>query len=659
MIKRGIIFVTIALFLFSFASAEIIFTEEIDSLYNLGDVIEVPVTIKAFEEISGNLNIDLICNGTPINFYKNGIQLSTGQEKKIDSSIILIKNVIGNEKGICKIKAILNGEYALTKEFEISGKLNIDFSLWDFEFDVGDIISIEGLITRESKEKADGIVNVEIVGSGIRKEAIINKGKFETEITIPETLRAGNYVLRITASEKDNYGSITNEGEREYDIQINQKPKNLELVLEKEELYPGEIIKVKAILHDQTGDSMDSTVFITIKDSSNKILEQKEVQTEETIEYQIKQKELPSDWKIFAMSNKISAEKIVPILDKENISISILNKTVYIENTGNVAYKKQVLIQIENESITLDVDLRVGESKKYLLKAPDGEYNVRIASEELELNELISLTGNAVEVKETFSYKSPSMYFWIILILFLSFVMWFCWKKVYKKSFFGKINIKARPKKEKEIPVIGREEIKRGNRAEVSLSIKGEKQDASFVCLKVKDRESSSSKKGSAYETISKIREIAEGEKSAVYENGDYLFFIFAPAKTRTFKNEKIALEFAENVQEILLDHNKRFNEKLQFGISLDYGTIVGKIEKGIFYFMSMGPVITNSRKIASLEEEKILLSPKINDLLRVNIKTEKRTKDGTDFYIITKIKKENQEAKDFIDKFMRRQSGN
>jgi hypothetical protein len=94
----------------------------------------------------------------------------------------------------------------------------------------------------------------------------------------------------------------------------------------------------------------------------------------------------------------------------------------------------------------------------------------------------------------------------------------------------------------------------------------------------------------------------------------------------------------------------------MQYGISLDFGTIVGKIEEGVFKFMSMGPLVTSSRKIASLSNEKILLSEKMNELLRLIVKTEKESIDGTNVYRLTHVKKENEEARKFISKFMERQ---
>ena len=655
--KRGITLITLVILLCSFISAEIIFTEPVETIYNLGEVINAPVTIKTVSDVSGVFQMDLICNGTSINFYKySGIKLSSGEEKKIDSSLLLIRNIIGNEKGNCKIKAMLNGEYSLTNEFKISDSLIIDSTITQTEFNPEETISIVGKVTKENSEKSGGFVQARIISGSeeVVQEGTVSDGNFEINLAIPSHMKAGNYILRITATEKDSDGIITNNGIKEYEIKIKQKPNNLELIFEDTEMLPEESMKIKAILHDQTGESIASTVYITIKNSADKILEQKEISTGEFLEYKIKQGELPSQWKVYAVSNKLNAEGSFSILEKESAEVSIINRTIYAKNTGNVFYNKTLLVKLNDEPLNLQIALKVGESKKYVLNAPDGEYNVRISSEGGEISEIISLTGNAVGIKELFNYQSLNIYMWGLLIFGLFLAMLFSWNKVYKKSFFEKIKFKDKPKK--EIPVIGEENSRKGNTAEISMSIKGEKQDASFVCVKIKNLKDAKSKRGSAYETIEKLRELGEENKATIYEDKDYLFFILAPAKTRTFKNEKTALELAEKIQGILVDHNRRFNEKMQYGISLDFGTIIAKIENGIFKFMSMGPIVISSRKIASLAEEKIFLSEKMNELLRLIAKTEKETIEGTNVYKLTHVKKENEEARKFISKFMERQ---
>jgi len=51
--------------------------------------------------------MDLICNGPIIDFYKNGVKLSSGEEKKFDSSVVLTKEIIGTITGKCKIKIVI------------------------------------------------------------------------------------------------------------------------------------------------------------------------------------------------------------------------------------------------------------------------------------------------------------------------------------------------------------------------------------------------------------------------------------------------------------------------------------------------------------------------------------------------------------------------
>ena len=136
-------------------------------------------------------------------------------------------------------------------------------------------------------------------------------------------------------------------------------------------------------------------------------------------------------------------------------------------------------------------------------------------------------------------------------------------------------------------------------------------------------------KKGNMEGTLQKTVGIAEENKAATYESYNTLFFILAPTKTRTFKNEKIALEIAHKIKEILIHHNKMFKQKINFGISLNYGTIVAKQEQESLKFMSLGTLISVAKKISSLANEDILLSEKMNDTLGSHVKTTQQEKSG------------------------------
>ncbi|MEK6827703.1 MAG: hypothetical protein AABX99_04435, partial [Nanoarchaeota archaeon] len=342
---------------------------------------------------------------------------------------------------------------------------------------------------------------------------------------------------------------------------------------------------------------------------------------------------------------------------KESVDIQIINKTISVTNNGNVPYNKTLLVKIGDTPLNVGVELNVGESKKYALSAPNGDYTVRIVSgSDNEVTGTMSLTGNAVGIREA-SWSSFGIIFgWVFLFSILATGAFFAFKRIRKKPFFahahlGNVN-------EKSTPVLKNNSITQSsNKAEMSLSIKGEKQNADVICLKVKNlRDMRSRGDGSASEKIKKIIGMAEENNAAVYENQDYTFFILAPIKTRTFKNEKVALDLAQNMHQILMEHNRMFNQKMEFGISLNYGEIIAKVENGSFKFMSLGSLITLAKKTASLSNGEILLSDKINDMVRLYAKTEKDVRDGTPVFTLTGIKKEDEAAKKFINRFMERQ---
>jgi len=653
--KRGIIILTLLILVTSFISAEtaiISFTQQPKLIYNMGDTINLPIKIIASEDFSELFQMNLICNGTYVPFYMNGITLSYGEEKNLDSSLILIKNVIGESKGICKIKAVLGGEYNISNNFRISDLLNVEANLQKMQFDSGESIAITGKVTKETGENSNGFVDVNI-GDVMQYGTVID-GAFHMNISLPRDLKAGNYLMKIKASERNNNGVETNSGLLQYNISIRQVPTNLEMIIENKEVVPEVPLRVRIILHDQTGESISSTAFVTIKDSKGKTLEQKEINTDEVFEYSISGNIPPSELKILATSNKLSAEDSFSVVAKEDVNVKIMNESIVVTNIGNVRYDKTLFVKVGDTPLNIDVKLDVGESKKYILSAPDGKYNVQVSEGEKEVSEFMSLTGGTINAREIGS--SYGVLAWIFLILVAGIVAFMLFRKVYKKPFSKSITTKNRREKMKEMQIINKFNAKTGNRAELSLSIKGDKQDASVICLKVKELREMKSRKGSAAETIQKIIYLTEEHKAVIYENQDYLFFILAPTKTRTFKNEKTALNLAEKIDDILTEHNKMFNQKIDFGISLDYGTIVAKIENGVFKFMSMGTLITSAKKIANLSRGEVLLSMKMNDLLRLMIRTDKHVREGVPVFSVKEIKRENEEAKKFIERFMQRQ---
>ncbi|GIU68262.1 MAG: hypothetical protein KatS3mg001_112 [Candidatus Pacearchaeota archaeon] len=663
------------LLLIPVVSSEIIFNQQPETVHNLGDKLPISITIKSLQEKSGFLEIRLICDGQESAFYKNPFSISPGEEKKVETTLILEKRFIGELTGNCLIKASLNDEYKLSNPFYISSLIFLEPSFQSNEFNPGQNISISGKATKENKANVNGFIEVSLNDANktiIKKESTINNGIFKFDFILPKNIKSGFYSLSFYAYEKDINNEITNTGRVDKNIKILQIPTNLELVFETKEVEPGKSLRVKPVLHDQAGDPIASSVFLTIKNSKNKIVEQVEVPTDSFFEFPIKYNEAPSEWSIFALSNKISSESKFKILEKESVDVKIINQTILITNTGNVAYNKTVLVKIANESLDIDVFLDVGETKKYIVTAPEGKYRVEVLTGNVVSSNEVLLTGKIFEVKEA-PAKILSLvshpWVWVFVIVILGFVVLILYRRGYKKAFIGTAPASTLeiPKKRIEktkvvsaneilnIPMPQTTLIDYKTKAEHVVSIKGEKHLVSLVTLYIKNFNEIKNEKEGVKESINKIIKIAESEKAIIYETGNSIIFILSPIKTKTFKNEERALKLAEEINNSLSYHNKIFKTKLDYGISISKGYIAAKVEAGIFKFADFGSLILNSKRLASSAKNSILLSEEMALSLKDFVKTSQvQTASGVKAYSI-KEKKDYDKHSSFIRSFLSR----
>ncbi len=671
----------ICILLISFASAEIIITKQPSGTYNLGESIEIPVTLKSLTTFYGSLNINLICDGQEVNFYKNGINLAAGEEKKIAASLILTKDAMDGIKGNCKIKAILGTEYSLTSDFIISNSINVVSTVQKLELLPGEEIIAKGNAIKESGKAVEGFVRLEVLVANeptdINQLSTINKGSFSVTAKIPSEMKAGKYTIKITAYERTALEEITNEGFSLHDLTLKQKPTNIEILVDSSEIEPGTFIRARTILHDQTGESMPAPVVIIIQDSEGKLKEKIEIATGEYFEIPFPSNEAPADFYITATSEGISSQSSFSIRAKEDIKITLLNKTLTIINTGNIKYcNKTALIKIGEQKINLPLCLGVGDKVEYAISAPDGEYEVEIITEgEDNVKGTVALTGKAISIKEIsggISTLSRHPFIWIFVIGILGFMAMTMYKKGYKRSFVGTVKTthhkplahKKQEEKTKPIhhhtkpavksstPLIVDSSANVSSKAELSLSMQGEKQNIPMITLQIKNLGEIESQKGSGKETIQHIISIVEDNKGLVYENQSNIAFLFSPSITKTFKNEMNAIATAQKIKSMIENHNRMFRQKVNAGISVNYGTIIGKQESDSFKFMSMGTLITMGKKLASQSNGEILISDKLREVLPPNVKTEKQVSDNMSYYKLYEVK-DTEDHQKFIRRFL------
>ena len=649
------------------STVSIIINQQPTGTYNLGDSFSIPLTLKSLTEITGNLEMELICGGKLTNFYKNGVKLSAGEEQRMTPVLVLTKENIGFTKGACKIKTIFGEQYILSDDFTISDILTITLKSGQGEFAPEDEIVVEGEVIKENGELVNGFVEVEIfAGNNSQNTYIetINNGFFAVDLALPAETSSGPYLISLNAYEKDLAGEITNKGFLDYTITIKQVPISLEVLFENSEVEPGTNLRVKAILHDQVGTNIDgTTAIITIKDSSDKILHQSEKATDEFLDFAIEYNMAPDNLTAYAISTQLSGESKAIIKEKKEVNYELANKTLTITNIGNVLYNDTVFIRVGEEVIDILTYLEIDESKKYTLSAPEGEYDIEIVKEEgSEVIGRVGLTGKTVNIKEAKSVvgKIFNPFIWIFIIAICGFVAFMFFKKGYRRSFIGYIKAKKdswkeHKKKDKHSRTHHKEHIKSQGDATLSLSLKGDKQDSSVVCLKIKNLKEVEAEKGSS-NLVQDIISSAKNKKAILYETGEYFFFILAPIITKTFKNERTAIDIARNIQNSLLNYNQKAEKKIEFGISINHGTIIAKKEGEGLKFMSLKTFVPKAKKIATMSDQEVLLTGEMNDrLLSVGgVRTDKVTRSGVKFYTIKELRDISGD-KTFISGFMKR----
>ena len=534
MIKRAIFLLIFTIFLISTASAEIIIQNQPNSVYNLGDTLTISATVKSLVSATDTLYMDLICEGQSVNFYKNGVSLSFGEEKEIEASLIFTKNLIGEIKGKCKVKGTFKGDYILTDEFSVSNKINLIPESNNTIFTPGVSASVKGNAVGENGEPANGFIDIRVIeGESVllNKHDTINNGFFSIDIVFPEDIKAGRYLLELSAYEeepRETFNEKTNLGFTAYNIDVTQVPTSLEIILDKE-VMPGTNARVKAILHDQTGKNINSMEKITIKDDKQKIIEQTEKATDEYLEVPIVYNQPSSVWGASIEYGSLTAESTFLIQEKKDVNISLVNNTLMITNVGNVPYNDAVAVKIGDETVFVDTNLDIDESKKYRLTAPDGEYKISVLEESGEVSLLSSfLTGRVIGAKEKRGIRGLFSFAWIFIILILGYVAYMFFKRQHKKSFFGFLpSISA--KKEKptmmagvELPLNNSSRLKSKSPLVVALSIKGDQQKTTAICLHVKNLREIQKTKGDAEKILQRAIDVAEDNKAMTYENQDY-----------------------------------------------------------------------------------------------------------------------------------------
>ena len=666
--KLGYFLLLSLIFASYFVAAEIVISEPLN-IYNLGDRLYVEVDGLTGSS-SGNLNIDLLCNGNSTNLVKIPARAFSTEEEQSYSIPYKILNEedleisnISSILGECQVVTSMGSKSSATKTFAITDDIVLEAFLDKSSYDPGEQISLDISAIKRNGHKLNGFLEV---SNATFFTKVIEDGNAKEVFVLPETSEAGMYTLNIYAYDVGSNG-VLNNGEISTSFRINQIAASIIISLSSSEATPGEDFTFGVEVFDQSGIEMIGEVDMSIVSPDEQILE---ISTKvgELEDMYFESNTTAGIWKIYATFNDLIQEREFVIEEVQKANFELDGSVLIVTNIGNVLYNKSIAIQIGEEEKILELRIEFGDTRKFNLGAPKGEYDVSIDDGETSISGQVLLTGNAISINDLSSGNIFKNYivFWIFLILVFAGIGFLLLKKrkkikksgprdrsIKKKIKFKRLAFlekipelfhKILPKKIrkdssegsslKEKPSSSLESIstqhedksmvdlttRKVKEAESTLVLKGQKHISSVISISVKNLGELSD---NAKESLHKI--VTESQhKGLVDWRSDYIFVVFSPVITKTYHNEILASKAAVNIGKNLIDYNKRFKDKIEFNIGINAGDIVATKEGNKLKYTSIGNTVSFAKRISDSDSEKVLVSDSIRKKLLRDLKVNK-----------------------------------
>lgn len=683
---------------------------EMDSVYNLGDRIYIDLGGLRGAD-NGNLDIDLACGNRSINLVRIPARAFSSIEDhtysipyKIlnweDLGISNLSSIVGS----CQVVVEMGSDFASSNVFEISDDVAVSVSLDKPTYNPG-----ESIVVNISAVESNGfLLNGFVEGSNASSfDRAIENGAVEEVFDVPETAEAGFYTLNIYAYDVGTNG-VLNKGFGIGSYTVNQIATSLVLSLSDAIAIPGNNFSIGAAVFDQSGVEMQGAVPLKIISSDGSEVESM-IQAGDFALVDLASNSSIGTWEIVAKFDDIIQTREFEVGALQKVDFDFEENVLAVKNVGNVLYNKSIDVNIGEKIMNLDLNIGVGEVRKFSLEAPMGKYDVIVDDGEQEVTHQILLTGDVISVND---FKSGAIFtdysvIWIFMIIILGgiglvLIMRYRKTKTWgessevdnsiepKNGFFGNLlnKLKKHDKTRKlqdtgvrigkkvgdKIPATVKSQMgdslaftnkspavqsldsknysgedktmvdftKKGlSSAESALVMKGEKHISSVVSLSIKNYEGLTDASRNA---LRKITEESKGKGLVDYRN-DYIFIIFNPLVTRTYGNESLAVKCGMNVLEELKTYNKKFRDKIEFGIGVHAGDMVAARENGRLKYTGIGNTISLAKRMSDTDSAKVVVSESVRKKLLRNLKASKGKEIGENLtYVVDDIRDVRQD---------------
>lgn len=631
--KEKVILVLLSMLLLNIAlaSASIEITQPLKN-YNFGDSIFTTITLNP-SIVSGSFEINLVCENKTANTYKiapaDGA-FSANKEQKVNHKITLTKEFIGDLSGNCYIQASIGKESVSSNNFYLSNDITLSTKTDKLSYNPGEKITWSIDAQKINELPLNGYV---AVSGMINTEIEVINGKATGSDIIPTNAEAGKYNLTFFAYDKDENGILNQKTSHAY-FEVNQIPTKIEISILNFEAIPGEEYQFGVDLFDQSNKKMPGTLSVSYR-SQELNEKQFNVESGSAAKINFSTDATPGEYVVTVSKGEIKVEKEFAVKAVPKIDIQFIENSsiLTVKNIGNTIYNESLNVNIGSTQTTIPLYLKLGETKKFNLRAPNGAYDITAQSGTATTQRNLLLTGDAISIREgsglAFFESNPILWAFIVAILLLLGIIIFLKykKRTFKSEDRYKTIKEATPTLEqvskkaymnKQFLDLAQPKV---SEAESSISMKGSKNNCSVICLNVKN--------SLGIEANKKLNEILEDVKlkqGVVDFRSQHILIIFSPLLTKTFNNEILAAKVAFEIKTKLDDYNKRFKEKITYNIGIHAGEMINSLSGGKLSYTSLGNSIILAKRISDLASEKLLVSGTFRKKLLRELKVQKIT---------------------------------
>ena len=350
LVCRIMLLVTLALLVLLFSinliSSAIIIESPPKDSYNLGNKIDVDITVNFETEKKVIVSSDISCSN--LNYFKTPLDFDTDDNHINIPSLTVDKNFLGTCKLIFNVLN-LNGqilEQTNSNEFSVTDILLLNFSTDKDTYLPGESVLIEGKI-----EKG---VTIKILLKDNEQEInsfsdTLSNNFFSVVFKLADNLKGEK---KIFIEAEDKHGNKASDTKK---IEVLQVPRTIKIELEKSQIMPYENLTLNSKIYDQSDELMDLNVTYRIFDPQNNLIES---DTSKNIILSLKNP-IPGDYIVKASYNELEDIKKFSVLEFRKIDIKIESGLLTITNTGNVRYIDEMTINATIEGVVYQFPISI------------------------------------------------------------------------------------------------------------------------------------------------------------------------------------------------------------------------------------------------------------------------------------------------------------